>query len=113
MENGMNNSQRPKTTYNKNLKFSKQRRFSASSKNFFPSIYRQKQVIQYNNNNNNNFFKNFTNTNYYFLDKENLFDKCMKLQNELNFLNQQYKFQKVENKKQNQLIKKQNVILNK
>ena len=108
-----NNSQRPKTTINKNLKFSKNRGFSSSSNDFFPSIYRQKLFIQFNNNKNNNNSNNFSNTNYYFWDKEKLFDKCMKLQNELNFLNQQYKFQKVENKKQNQLIKKQNVILNK
>ena len=38
-------------------------------------------------------------SNEYFWDKEKLFDKCMKLQNEINNLNQKYKFQKVENKK--------------
>ena len=114
MNNTKNNFLRPKTTNYKNFQSSKQRGFSNSSKNFFPSIYRQKQVIQFNNNKNNNNFNNFGLSNtYYFWDKEKLFDKCMKLQNELNFLHQQYKFQKVENKQQNQLIKRQNVILNK
>ncbi len=58
MNNTKNNFLRPKTTNYKNFQSSKQRGFSNSSKNFFPSIYRQKQVIQFNNNKNNNNFNN-------------------------------------------------------
>ncbi len=106
--------QRPRTTYNKSLKLSKKRGLSAPSKNFFPNVYNKKQKFQFSNTlnqkfNQNNFFSN----NDYFWDKEKLFDKCMKLQNELNNLNQQYKYQKVENIIQTKFIKNQNNLLNK
>ena len=106
--------QRPNSTMIKSLKYSNQRGISASAKNIFMNLYNTKQKFQFTNNinqknNSNSFFSN----NEYFCDKEKLFDKCMKLQNEINNLNQKYKFQKVENKKQSKLIKKQNVLLNK
>ena len=106
--------QRPRTTYNKSLQLSKKRGLSAPSKNFFPNVYNKKQKFQFSNTlnqkfNQNNFFSN----NEYFWDKEKLFDKCMKLQNELNNLNQQYKYQKVENIIQTKFIKNQNNLLNK
>jgi len=52
-----------------------------------------------------------TNNNNYF-DKEQLFQKMVKLQNSLNVLNQKFNKQKIENDKQAKEIEKQNKFLN-
>ena len=47
-----------------------------------------------------------------YYEKEQLFDRVLKLQTALNILNKKYKIQKIENTKQSKEIKKQNNFLN-
>lgn len=82
----------------------------SNSKEKFPNIY---QNTMNNQNSTKNYYSKKFSIQHPFWEREQLFDKCIKLQTDLNNLNAQCRMTKIENHHQSEMIKKQDNLLKK